>query len=336
MSIQIGDIKLNHPVLLAPMSGVSDLPFRKLVKNFGVGLVVSEMVASRAMIEETKQSIQKSAIERDDAINACVQLAGCDSKTMADAAKMNEDMGAKIIDINFGCPAKKVIGGFAGSALMKNEELATSILEAVAKAVSVPVTLKMRLGWDDDSKNAPKLAKIAEELGIKMVTVHGRTRCQFYKGSADWEYIRKVKEAVNIPVIANGDITDYESATKALQASKADGIMVGRATYGKPWLISQIIDYFNNGNKTGEPSLEFKYDTIKSHYEAMLEHYGQQLGMRMARKHIGWYTNGLAGSAEFRGRFNKINEPEEAKAAIEELFEHNINLSEKYDTNTVA
>ena len=216
MTILIDDIELSSPVILAPMSGVTDLPYRKLVKQFGAGLVVSEMIASRAMIVQSHQSMKKCAILHDDATGACVQLAGCEPDVIADSAKMNEDMGAKIIDLNFGCPAKKVVGGFSGSALMRDEKLAAEILFKAVKAVNIPVTLKMRVGWDDNTKNAPVLAKIAEDAGIKMVTVHGRTRCQFYTGKADWEFISKVKQAVKIPVIANGDIVCFDSATDAL------------------------------------------------------------------------------------------------------------------------
>lgn len=322
MGISIGSIKLASPVILAPMSGVTDLPYRKLVKQFGAGLVVSEMVASRAMIALSRQSLQKCAIEKDedDATKACVQLAGCEPNVIAESAKINEDMGAKIIDLNFGCPAKKVVGGFAGSALMKDLKLAAEILEKTVKAVNIPVTLKMRMGWDDNSKNAPSLAKIAENAGIKLITVHGRTRCQFYTGNADWKFISQVKEAVNIPVIANGDIKCINSALKALKESKADGIMIGRGCYGKPWLINQIAYYLEHREELADPSVQEQMNIVLAHYRDMLEHYGEEVGIKLARKHIAWYSAGMHNSGMFRAAINQMTDAAEVQDAIQEFY----------------
>lgn len=320
MTISIGNIKLDSPVILAPMSGVTDLPYRKLVKKYGAGLVVSEMVASRAMIVESHQSMRKSAIMHDDATGACVQLAGCEPDVIADAAKMNEDMGAKIIDLNFGCPAKKVVGGYAGSALMRDIKLAEKILYKAVKAVKIPVTLKMRMGWDDNSLNAPDIAKIAEDAGIQMITVHGRTRCQFYTGNADWEFINKVKEAVKIPVIANGDIKCFDTAKEALRLSKADGIMVGRGCYGKPWLISQIAHFLATGERLPEIPVAEKLATVLEHYDDMIEHYDGDAGIRIARKHLGWYSSGMRNSGEFRATVNRMNNSDEVREKIQEFY----------------
>jgi tRNA-dihydrouridine synthase B len=319
MGISIGPVTLDNPVILAPMSGVTDLPFRRLVKRFGAGLVVSEMIASEAMIRENRRSLQMAATSAEEHPMA-VQLAGCEPAVMAEAAKLNQDRGAAIIDINMGCPVKKVVNGYAGSALMREVEKATRIIEATVKAVSLPVTLKMRTGWDDASRNAPELARIAEQAGVKMISVHGRTRCQLYNGSADWRFIRRVKEAVQIPVIANGDIVSIADVRDCLEQSRADGVMVGRGTYGRPWFLHQVAGYLATGELPAEPSLAEQHRILLEHYEAMLAHYGVDVGLKIARKHIAWYSKGLPGSAEFRAQINAATTPAAVRALVDSFY----------------
>ncbi|MEQ1890023.1 MAG: tRNA dihydrouridine synthase DusB [Alphaproteobacteria bacterium] len=316
MSISLGSVKITHPVFLAPLSGITDLPMRRIVREQGVGLVYSEMLATRELMSRPVAH-QRRLRRTEDEKPLAIQIAGCEAYWMGEAARICADIGAQIIDINMGCPAKKVVNGYSGSALMRDLDLAQALIAATVQAVKIPVTLKMRTGWDGASRNAPELARRAEDMGVQLICVHGRTRCEFYSGRADWDYVAQVKQSVRIPVVINGDIETEEDAKTALSQSGADAVMVGRGAQGRPWFPDQIRHFLSTGRKLAAPPVHRQYEIMRKHYVEMILHYGETIGVRMARKHLGWYLKSMPGGGPLRSLLMTMDSSAEVLAALD-------------------
>ena len=332
--MKIGNVQLKNNLIVAPMAGVTDRPFRILCKRMGAGMAVSEMVASHSLLWGSEKTIRRGNHE-GEVEPKVIQIAGADPAMMAEAAKYNVDNGAHIIDINMGCPAKKICNVYAGSALLKDEPLVAKIVDAVVRAVDVPVTLKIRTGWNKDNRNALAIAKIAEDHGIQSLAMHGRTRACMYTGDAEYETIRAVKQHVRIPVVANGDITTPEKARFVLEYTGADAVMIGRAAQGRPWIFREIEHFLATGTHLAAPAVDEIRDVLVGHLHDLYAFYGYERGARVARKHIGWYTKGLRNSAVFRARMNTLDEAAAQLAAVKEFFDgllaHSTQL--EYDDN---
>ncbi|PXF56440.1 MAG: tRNA dihydrouridine synthase DusB [Deltaproteobacteria bacterium] len=319
-TLKIGPVVLPNPVFLAPMAGITDYPFRCLARSFGAGLVVSEMISSQALVRNSVRSVRMASTAEEE-FPLAVQISGSDPVVMAEAARINESLGAAIIDINMGCPQRKIVKTGAGASLMRDEVLAGRVIETIVKAVSVPVTVKIRLGWDHKSINAAGIARIAQDSGASLVTVHGRTRSRMFTGKADWPAIREVKETVFIPVIANGDIQSPKDASLCLEVSRADGIMIGRGALGRPWLFDQTLHFLKTGEDKRPPGLEDQYAVAKKHFEYIVDFYGFPVGLWLSRKHLAWYTKGLHGSALFRKSLNNTKSIDEIKELLKRFYE---------------
>ncbi len=327
--LKIGNLTINSKVILAPMSGVTDGPFRFFVKKFCQScLTFSEMIASDAAIRDIQHTMKRCSINESEIDTMGVQLAGYDPQIMAEAAKIAEARGAKIIDINFGCPVKKIVNNYSGSALMKDEDRVKKIINAVANAVNIPVTIKTRMGWDCSNLNAINIARIAENEGAQMVTIHGRTRSQMFNGQANWSFVESIKNGVKIPVIVNGDIKTFDDAINALELSKADGVMVGRGTYGKPWLIGQIDHFLKTGEKLPDIHGDAKKQLIFDHCERIIEYYGDTIGSGFLKKHLTWYSRGDENAASFRGRINMLDSASEIMQIMNEFVNSKSQIEE--------
>ncbi len=315
----LGEHRIDPPLVLAPMAGITDLPFRRICRRFGIGLTVTEMIASRA-VEQGRERTERMAELDADESPVSIQIAGSDSKFVVEAAHWAVERGADFVDINMGCPVKKICKQVAGSAMLKDEVLVAKTIRAVVEAVDIPVTLKIRTGWDGKSKNVARIAKIAEDEGIQMLTVHGRTRAQMFNGHADWEDIGLAKDAVAIPVIGNGDVVDGESALEMLRVSGCDGVMVGRAVQGNPWVLAEVHAAIMGLDKPAAPTAQERWAVVQEHMQHLAAHHGVQFASKMARKHVGWYSKGLRDSAEFRGYFQRLDDWQTQLKVAEDYF----------------